>query len=304
MPGALRISWASPTTRFDRRALFQAEVVDPFVDGYLAGETPSPCVRCNRGVKIRELLALADSLGAVGVATGHYARIGGTAQRPRLLRAVDSSKDQSYFLHMLGKETLRRLRFPLGDATKAEVRSEAERLGLPGASKGESQELCFVPTGRYDAFVTERASDRVRPGPIVDAAGREVGRHQGVHGFTRGQRKNLGHLPGISGLCRGYRSRQRSRRGRPSGAARVAARGCGGSQPVRRRAAAPALRSCGALPRSPRAGHAASDRGGLSVELDDLVPAVVPGQYAVFYRGEEVLGGGVIRSAERVPEAP
>ena len=181
-----------PHYAFDRRELFAAEVVNPFVDAYLDGTTPSPCVRCNRGVKIKELMALADKLDASRVATGHYARLVENQGRTELHRGRDPGKDQSYFLHMLSDATLSRLCFPLGDSDKAEVRAEALKLDLPGAQKGESQELCFVPTGRYDTFVAERAGDRLRPGPIVDDSGRPVGHHDGVHGFTVGQRKNLG----------------------------------------------------------------------------------------------------------------
>src|SRR5688572_1587677 len=169
-----------PHYAFDRRELFRSEVVDPFVDAYLSGETPSPCVRCNRGVKIKELMHLAERLEADRVATGHYARIVETEGRAELHRARDTSKDQSYFLHMLGQDVLKSLVFPLSEATKAEVREEAQRLGLPGAGKGESQELCFVPSGRYDAFVKERADGRLRPGPIVDGDGHVVGQHGGI----------------------------------------------------------------------------------------------------------------------------
>ncbi|MCH2110493.1 MAG: tRNA 2-thiouridine(34) synthase MnmA, partial [Polyangiaceae bacterium] len=157
---------------FDRRELFEKEVVAPFVEEYLAGKTPSPCVRCNRGVKVAELIALADRLGASKVATGHYVKIveretGGVD----LYRADDLKKDQSYFLHMLPDATLARLMFPLGEVDKPTVRREALALELPGAKKGESQELCFVPTGRYDELVEKRAADRLRPGPIVNDAG-------------------------------------------------------------------------------------------------------------------------------------
>src|SRR5262249_25695339 len=126
-----------PHYAFDRRELFDREVVAPFVEGYLAGTTPSPCVRCNRGVKINEFFAHAGRLGARCVATGHYARIGGTPARLR--RAHDLAKDQSYFLDSLDAQSLGRLIFPLGEATKAETRAEAVALGLPGAHKGESQ---------------------------------------------------------------------------------------------------------------------------------------------------------------------
>lgn len=184
-----------PHFSFDRRELFAKTVVAPFVEAYLAGETPSPCAACNRGVKIAELVALADRLGAAAVATGHYARIGRSADgAPHVREGVDGSKDQSYFLYATRREELERLVFPLGESTKAEVRAEALARGLPSATKGESQELCFVGAGAhaYAAFVEERAQGRLRPGPIVDADGRVVGAHDGVHRFTVGQRKGLG----------------------------------------------------------------------------------------------------------------
>lgn len=287
-----------PHYSFDRRGLFQKEVIDPFVESYLEGETPSPCVRCNRGVKIRELLTPAQRLEAASVATGHYARIGGPPECPTLLRAVDGDKDQSYFLHMLSPDVLGRLRFPLGAATKAEVRAEAEQLGLPGASKGESQELCFVPTGRYDAFVTERADSRVRPGPIVDASGRVVGEHDGIHRFTRGQRKNLG----VSLGYRAYVLDIQAQTGRVT----VGPREALGARAAR--LADVSLRGDESLPLEcevavryrarPVPALLTPVEGGVRLELRESVPAVVPGQYAVFYRGEEVLGGGVIQATE------
>ena len=187
-----------PHYTFDRRELFARTVVQPFVDAYAAGETPSPCTACNRSVKLAELFALADRLGAEHVATGHYARVervevaGESA--PRLAMGRDRSKDQSYFLYATPSAWLRRMIFPLGDSTKAEVRAEAVARALPGAGKGESQELCFVGTAphAYADFVERRAGDRLRPGPVVDEDGRVVGQHEGVHRFTVGQRKGLG----------------------------------------------------------------------------------------------------------------
>jgi tRNA-specific 2-thiouridylase len=144
-------------------------------------------------VKLREIFAIARRLGADFVSTGHYARVirdeGGVAW---LAPAKDTAKDQSYFLHALSPEQLAMLLFPLADATKPEIRAEAAALGLPGAEKGESQELCFVPTGRYDTFVEQRAGGKIRPGPILDASGQVVATHTGVHRFTVGQRKGLG----------------------------------------------------------------------------------------------------------------
>ena len=184
-----------PHFTFDRRELFAKTVVEPFVEAYLAGETPSPCTACNRGVKISELIALADRLGAAKVATGHYARLARTSEGiPFLREGADPSKDQSYVLYATPRAHLERLVFPLGDSLKPEVRAEAVRRAVPGATKGESQELCFVGagSGAYAAFVEGRAKERVRPGPIVDAQGKVVGNHEGIHRFTIGQRKGIG----------------------------------------------------------------------------------------------------------------
>jgi tRNA-specific 2-thiouridylase len=179
---------------FDRRELFARTVVEPFVDAYLLGETPSPCAACNRGVKLAELFGIADRLDASFVATGHYARVVRDGPRPRLAEGFDQTKDQSYFLYATPAAQLERLLLPLGESLKGDVRREAVARGLPGASKGESQELCFVGNapGAYTAFVEARAVRRVRPGAIVDGEGRVVGAHPGIHRFTVGQRKGLG----------------------------------------------------------------------------------------------------------------
>jgi len=287
-----------PHYAFDRRELFRETVVDPFVEGYLSGTTPSPCVRCNRGVKIPELLRLADTLGAARVATGHYARIVERGGRLELHRARDASKDQSYFLHALGETTLARLVFPLGELDKATVRAEARRLDLPGADKGESQELCFVPTGHYAAFVEKEAPERLRPGPIVDAKGRSVGRHDGIHAFTIGQRKNLGVALGQRAYVVGIDSEAATVRLGDSD--ELCANGALLEDTVLGPDVALPLR-CEVSVRYrgvPRAARLTSraDRG-LVVEFDEPATAVVPGQFAVFYAGTRVLGGGAIKES-------
>jgi tRNA-uridine 2-sulfurtransferase len=288
-----------PHYAFDRRELFRREIVDPFVDAYLAGETPSPCVRCNRGVKLAELVTLADRLEAPRIATGHYARIGrDDGGRVRLLRARDAAKDQSYFLHMLPSSVLQRLIFPLGEATKAEVRAEALSLGLAGANKGESQELCFVPSGRYDAFVAERAGDRIRPGPILDQTGRAVGTHAGIHGFTIGQRKNLGVALGNRAYVVGLDA--------DSGAVRLGSReelcASGAELDELSLAEGEALPlECEVSVRYRGKPVPARIDPGAKVHFRAPIAAVVPGQFAVFYRGDVVLGGGRIRSAAGGP---
>lgn len=282
---------------FDRRELFLREVVEPFVDAYLAGFTPSPCVACNRGVKMAELFALADRLGARKVATGHYARIVQSGPRLELHRAADPGKDQSYFLHMLSQAQLARLAFPLGDATKAEVRASAVSLGLPGAGKGESQELCFVPTGRYDAFVDERAAGRARPGAIVDDEGRVVGGHQGVHHFTIGQRKGLGVSLGTPAYVVDIdAATAQVRLGGPDDLRHSAARlhdakfADDVALPVRA-AVRVRYRHEGASATVLR------DERGVYVAFDEPVRAIARGQVAVAYAGDRVLGGGTIECA-------
>jgi tRNA-specific 2-thiouridylase len=183
-----------PHFSFDRRELFARTVVEPFVEAYLAGETPSPCTACNKHVKLAELFQIADRLGAAKVATGHYARVIGEPGALRIAEGRDKQKDQSYFLYATPQAQIARLIFPLGDSTKAQVRAEAVTRKIPSAQKGESQELCFVGSGAhaYEAFIEERAKPRLRPGNIVDDTGRVVGGHDGLHRFTIGQRKGLG----------------------------------------------------------------------------------------------------------------
>jgi len=285
-----------PHYAFDRRELFRERIVLPFVDGYLRGQTPSPCVDCNRYIKIPELLRLGDRFGARHIATGHYARVETVAGRPRLYRGRDTSKDQSYFLHMLGPESLARLRFPLGALTKREVRAEALSLGLVGAGKGESHELCFVPTGRYDRFVAEHAEGRVRPGPIVDSRGRQIGTHAGIHSFTVGQRRNLGVALGervfvvdIDPVTNTVRLGNRDEIEASGAELEPAALADDVRLPL----------SCDAVVRyrgqTQRSRVCEASAGGLRVDFEQPVTAVVPGQFAVFYAGDRVLGGGRIR---------
>jgi tRNA-specific 2-thiouridylase len=172
---------------------FVGSVIEPFVDAYLAGRTPNPCLECNRKPKFGFLLGRAKALGAVALATGHYAR---TEQLPdgtfALRRAVDDRKDQSYVLYTLTQEQISRVLFPVGALTKLEVRALARQHNLPVARKAESQDICFVPTGDYASFVLGRRPGAAVPGPIVDAGGRTLGEHRGLIHYTIGQRRGLG----------------------------------------------------------------------------------------------------------------
>jgi tRNA-specific 2-thiouridylase len=182
---------------------FEARVVRPFVEQYLSGRTPIACTNCNTDVKFEPLLRMARQIGAERLATGHYARIRRNEQTGRweLLRARDDSKDQSYFLWGLTQEQLARSEFPLGELTKEEVRDAARRVNLPVAEKPESMELCFVPNGNYVQFIEAYSRESGAPlsntgGEIVNEEGTVVGRHNGVHNFTIGQRKGLGFAAG------------------------------------------------------------------------------------------------------------
>ncbi len=173
---------------------FADGVVSPFVRDYLEGRTPLPCAQCNTEVKFASLVEKTRALGVEHVATGHYARKDDDplSGRARLLRGLDRRKDQSYFLFGLTQEQLRTAMFPVGGLEKSAVRRLAAERRLPVADKRESMEICFVPDGDYSGFVERQAPLAVRPGPIVDAAGRVVGQHGGVHRFTIGQRRGLG----------------------------------------------------------------------------------------------------------------
>ncbi len=290
-----------PHFTFDRRELFAKTVVEPFVDAYLAGETPSPCTACNRGVKISELMTLADKLGAARVATGHYARLSRTPDGvPFLREGADASKDQSYFLYATPRAHLERLAFPLGDSKKPQVRAEAVERAIPGAAKGESQELCFVGagSGAYAAFVEGRAKARVRPGPIVDAEGHVLGTHEGIHRFTIGQRKGLGIATGKPAFVTAIDPDTATvhlgaSEGLESTVATVGdlVLAPGVSLPLDAKVRV-RYRHEGA------AGHIEGEGGAegrrATIRFEKPVRAVSRGQVAVFYAGDRVLGGGTL----------
>jgi len=270
-----------------------ARLIDAFARDYAAGLTPNPCVVCNNELKFGDLLALADDLGCDAVATGHYARRDGEA----LLRAADPAKDQSYLLHGLRHEQLRRALFPVGHLDKPAVRAHARRLRLPVADKPDSADICFVPGGDYRAVVRERLGGHGQPGPIVDAEGREVGRHGGVAAFTVGQRRGLGVALGEPAFVNAIDP--------ASGAVRVGSR----RELLRARCTVAAV-SWLAPPPAPgeevlvqlrhhhvpeRARLEPAPDGAVTVAFAQPSEAVTPGQYAVFYAGERVLGGGRIR---------
>jgi tRNA-specific 2-thiouridylase len=287
---------------FDMRDAFAARVVAPFVADYLAGRTPNPCARCNQHVKFDLLWQRARELGATRLATGHYARIAAdpVSGRPLLRAAADPAKDQSYFLFALDAQALARTLFPVGELTKAEVRRAAATLGLPVAQKPDSMEVCFVPGGDAAAFVARQAPPGgLRPGVLVDEDGRVLGRHAGIHRFTIGQRRGLG--GGVGG--RRYVHAIDAASGTvtvgatPPGAAGVVVREVTwGAQGPPSRGAAVGVRLRHRQPLVP-AYVLVADAAELRLAFAGPGPAVTPGQAAVVYRGDVVLGGGWIVGA-------
>ena len=171
---------------------FTEAVVEPFAEGYLSGITPNPCIECNRRVRFNALLERTEDLGCDVLVTGHHARVEDHDGVYRLRMAVDETKDQSYVLHMLNQNALSRIRLPVGEMTKADVRALAKEMGLRTASKPDSQDICFVTSGDYRDFLAERHPDVAAPGRILDTNGEVVGEHSGTTGFTIGQRKGIG----------------------------------------------------------------------------------------------------------------
>jgi len=180
-----------PLSRVDLSREFEERVVRFFVQEYARGRTPSPCPICNRFIKTTLLYGHAQSLGCEALATGHYARIGGSPEHPLLLKGLDKAKDQSYFLSMIRRDSLSRTLFPLGQWTKTRVRNLLSERGILIAQSGESQELCFVPDGNYRTFLRTYGLED-RPGYIVNSSGKILGKHKGISGYTVGQRRGLG----------------------------------------------------------------------------------------------------------------
>ncbi|MDF1563485.1 MAG: tRNA 2-thiouridine(34) synthase MnmA [Deltaproteobacteria bacterium] len=285
----------------DYRERFEAEVIEPFVEAYAAGHTPNPCLQCNSEIKFGPLLEQARRLGAEELATGHYARIRRDAQgRLHLHRGRDPGKDQSYFLYRLDQPTLARLRFPLGELRKEEVRELARGWGLNTAEKLDSQEICFVGREGYARLVEARLGPQAS-GTLVDEAGRVLGEHEGLHRFTIGQRKGLG----LGGGDRRYVTRIEPASGRVVVGPRSAL--------ARRKLRLGELSWIAGEPpalETPLEVHVRyRDRGRPGVlegvegdeavaRLEEAVEGAAPGQAVVFYDGDELLGGGTLLEAK------
>jgi tRNA-specific 2-thiouridylase len=283
-----------PHVTLDLRDAFRRLVVSAFVEGYARGETPNPCVHCNGSLRFAELLAFSDRIGAQRLATGHYARVVEHRGRHLVARAADVRKDQSYMLGQVDPEAAERLWFPLGELTKLEVRARAAAAGLPVADRPESQEACFLGGDDYRAFLARHGLP-ARDGPILDLQGRELGRHDGFWRFTTGQRRGLRVAstgsplyavatdPARNAVVVGGRQALERRR--------IAVRDGRLYVPVRRAEAK--LRY-----RSPAVPASVALRGdGFELALDEPVCGVAPGQAAVLYEGDAVVGAGVIAAA-------
>jgi tRNA-specific 2-thiouridylase len=282
-----------PHVTLDAREAFRRAVVEPFVRGYAEGETPNPCSRCNGSFRFGVMLAFAARAGASRLATGHYARIVEHGDRLLLARAVDREKDQSYMLARLDPRVLGRLWFPLGGQTKEETRAEAQSAGLSVARRPESQEACFLGGDDYRSFLAREGLEG-REGTVVDEDGRVLGTHEGYWRFTPGQRKGLGvstgtpvyalrSVPSSNLIVVGPRESLGRRRVFASG--RLFASVTRGDAKVRYRS-----------PAVPAEVSASGD--GFSLRFDAPVYGVAPGQTAVVYEGEVVVGSGVIRSSD------
>lgn len=296
---AQRVAWALgiPFYLLDCEQAFREQVVETFIREHAAGRTPNPCVACNRAIKFGFLLEQLSAFDADAIATGHYARVVEADGEYQLWRARDLRKDQSYVLHVLGQAQLRRVLFPLGELTKAEARAVAAARGLPVAEKAESQDLCFVRDQDYRRFLREHAPDLMRPGPILDSAGRELGVHQGLPGYTIGQRRGIGvAAPEPLYVLALDVSRNALIVGPAAALGRMAFRATGVHFVSERPLTAPLaatvkVRYTG---REIAAVLAPAEGDAVSVQLAEPVRDITPGQSAVFYQGERVLGGGVI----------
>jgi tRNA-specific 2-thiouridylase len=285
----------------DYESRFKNQVMEEFADSYIKGETPIPCVRCNQTVKFKDLLDTARDLGADCMATGHYVqRVVGADGKARLVRGIDSGKDQSYFLFATTQEQMDFLRFPLGHMDKEQTRQEAERFGLVVADKPDSQDICFVPEGRYVDVIERLRPGALEPGDIVDIDGNVLGRHDGIVKYTIGQRRGLG-IGGFEDpiyVVKLDAARKRVIVG-PREALETAEIGVKDVNWIGESVPAEGLPVIAKI-RSTRPGVPARiflADGRARVVLDEPEAGVSPGQAAVFYDGDRVLGGGWIDSA-------
>ena len=282
----------------DYEGRFRKEVIEDFAEAYRRGETPIPCIRCNQRIKFRDLLGTARDLGASALATGHYVRRTMGPAGPELRRAADAARDQSYFLFATTRAELEFLRFPLGGLAKNETRALARRFDLAVADKPDSQDICFVPQGSYVRLVERLRPEAGEPGAIVDMAGRVLGRHRGIAHFTVGQRKGLGVASAEPLYVLRLDSEQRRVIVGPRAVLAETRLSLGEvnwlGRPAKPGMAVAAKLRSAQLPVGARFYPGGSKEDAVLI-LDAPAGAVAPGQAAVLYDGERLLGGGWIR---------
>jgi tRNA-specific 2-thiouridylase len=282
----------------DTRATFRKGVIDDFLHGYTTGTTPNPCVRCNERVKIRGLIDLATSRHFNHVATGHYARLHLNRGTPVLARAADDRKDQTYFLYRLSPDWLSKLLFPLGNLNKSDVWGEAEALGLPADELKESQEICFVSQGDYRTFIEKEVPEARKPGLFVDEAGQPLGQHDGIAFYTPGQRRGLGIATGQRLYV--HQVRPVTNTVMLSSEESLHRRECTVSDlnlfasHLLERPTEVRVKVRYATPATP-AILTPLTSSSIRIQFHDPQRALSPGQSAVFYEGDHVLGGGIIQ---------
>ncbi len=298
----------------DLREIFRKEIIDCFLDSYCRGLTPNPCVMCNRAIKFGALMKPVDLLRAERLATGHYARVAldRSSGRYHLRTGRDSGKDQSYFLYRLNQYQLAHAVFPLGDMFKSEVIETARRMGLPSADREESQEICFIPDNDYRGLVEAERPQAVKDGDFVDTAGNVVGRHRGIAFYTEGQRRGLNYSsvkpvdrpggrsyvvnrdPQTNRITLGSRDDLLKGECMAAEINWIFSSGINGPMPCEvrlRYRSSPA--KCTLLPGGSSRGGQTGDS--VHIVFDEPTTGVVPGQSAVFYHGDTVLGGGIIQ---------
>jgi tRNA-specific 2-thiouridylase len=282
----------------DAKDVFRATVVQYFLDGYARGETPNPCLVCNRQIRWTLLFDHARALDADFMATGHYVRIRSSGGARQLLRALDHAKDQSYVLHVLKQDKLAHALFPIGDYAKPEIRSLAEGFGLPTAARKDSQDLCFLAGEDYRGFLQRNAAEMLRPGEIINRAGKSLGTHTGLANYTIGQRKGLGIASPVPLYVIGKDSANNTllvTEADGLGSHELTARDVNWIAPQAPNAAFRAevkirysARAAGAMVTPLENGTQAR------VRFDAPQRDITPGQAAVFYQGDLMLGGGII----------